>query len=109
VGTARLEAYESEDFVVTFPKAGDTAEGLATRFVGDASKAWMIEDYNGAATFEPGREVIIPKHSWNLSGVQPTGYQIVPILVYHNLGPQSKGRLTMAVATFEEEMRRCGI
>jgi peptidoglycan/xylan/chitin deacetylase (PgdA/CDA1 family) len=37
--------------------------------------------------------------------VGPTGYQIVPILVYHNLGPQSKGRLTMGVATFEEEMR----
>ena len=105
VEAARPETYESEDFVVTFAKVGDTATGLATRFLGDANKAWMIEDYNGTATFEPGREVIIPKHPWNPSGVDPTGYQIVPILVYHNLGPQSKGRLTMGVATFEEEMR----
>jgi peptidoglycan/xylan/chitin deacetylase (PgdA/CDA1 family) len=105
VETTKTETYQSEDFVVTFPKAGDTAAGLAARFLGDAAKAWMIEDYNDATTFEPGHEVIIPKRPWNLSGVEPTGYQIVPILVYHNLGPQAKGRLLMGVATFEAEMR----
>jgi Polysaccharide deacetylase len=99
------ETFESEDFVVTFAKAGDTAAGLAARFLGDTGKAWMVEDYNGAAALEPGHEVIIPKHAWNPSGVGPTGYQIVPILVYHNLGPQSKSRLTIGVAAFEEQMR----
>ncbi|MGH7357416.1 MAG: polysaccharide deacetylase family protein, partial [Candidatus Rokuibacteriota bacterium] len=104
-GAPLPETFESEDFVVTFAKAGDTAAGLAARFLGDVGKAWMVEDHNGAAAFEPGHEVVIPKHPWNLSGVGPTGYQIVPILVYHNLGPQSKGRLTIGVATFEEQMR----
>jgi peptidoglycan/xylan/chitin deacetylase (PgdA/CDA1 family) len=103
--TTKAETYESEDFVVTFAKPGDTTPGLAARFLGDAAKAWMIEDYNGTATLEPGQQVIVPKRPWNPSGVEPTGYQIVPILVYHNLGPQPKGRLTMGVATFEEEMR----
>jgi peptidoglycan/xylan/chitin deacetylase (PgdA/CDA1 family) len=105
VGAPLPETFESEDFVVTFAKAGDTAGGLAARFLGDAGKAWMVEDYNGAAAFEPGHQVVIPKRPWNLSGTEPTGYQIVPILVYHNLGPQSKGRLTIGVATFEEQMR----
>ena len=99
------EAFESASFIVTFARQGDTAADLAARYLGDIAKAWMVEDYNGGATFEPGHEVVIPKRPWNVSGVGPTGYQIVPILVYHNLGPQSKGRLTIGVATFEEQMR----
>ena len=99
------EAFESEDFIVTFAKPGDTAESLATRYLGDAGKGWMIEDYTGARTFEPGQEVVIPRRSWNPSGVEPGGYQIVPILCYHNLGPESKGRLLLAASKFEEQMR----
>jgi peptidoglycan/xylan/chitin deacetylase (PgdA/CDA1 family) len=99
------ETFESDDFVVIFAKEGDTAAGMAGRFLGDAGKAWMVEDYNGAATFEAGRQVVIPKRPWNPSGVEPRGYQIVPILVYHNLGAQARGRLTLGVAAFEEQMR----
>ena len=48
---------------------------------------------------------MIPRHPWNLSGVEISGYQIVPILCYHNLGEQSKGRLVLAAAKFQEQMR----
>ena len=99
------ESFASEDFIVAFAKAGDTPESLATRYLGDASKAWMIEDYAGARAFEPGQEVVIPRHPWNVSGVDANGYQIVPILCYHNLGPESKGRLLLAASKFEEQMR----
>ncbi len=99
------EVFESEDFVVTFAKAEDTAESLAARFLGDPAKAWMIEDYNEPAAFAAGQTVIIPKRPWNLSGVEPTGYQLVPVLCYHNIGPQARGRLLIAVKTFEEQMR----
>ncbi len=99
------EVFESEDFVVTFAKDGDTAESLAARFLGDPATAWMIEDYNGTGEFSAGRQVVIPKRPWNLSGVEPTGYQLVPILVYHNIGPQARGRLVIAAKTFEEQMR----
>lgn len=97
------EAFESEDFVVTFTKRGDTPERLAARFLGDPGKAWMIEDYNERVA--PGQEVVIPKRPWNLSGVDPSGYQLVPVLVYHNIAPQARGRLTIAANTFEEQMR----
>src|SRR5262245_11334967 len=50
------EFFESDDFVVVLAKAGDTPESLAQRHLGDAAKAWMIEDYNGAASFTAGRE-----------------------------------------------------
>ncbi len=99
------EAFESDDFVIVLAKTGDTAEGLARRYLGDPAKAWMVEDYNGTATFTPGREVVIPKRPWNPAGVEARGYQLVPILCYHNLGPQTRGRLLMSASAFEEQMR----
>lgn len=99
------ETFESQDYFVVIAKAGDTIESLAARFLGDKNMDWMIEDYNGAATVTPGQQVVIPKRPWNLSGVTSSGFQLVPILVYHNLAPQPKGRMIMGAKGFEEQMR----
>jgi peptidoglycan/xylan/chitin deacetylase (PgdA/CDA1 family) len=101
----RPAAYQSEDFIVTFAQPGDTPETLAERYLGGADKGWMIEDYTGLRAFSPGQEVVIPRRPWNPAGVTPGGYQIVPILTYHNLGEQAKGRLVLAAASFREQMR----
>jgi peptidoglycan/xylan/chitin deacetylase (PgdA/CDA1 family) len=101
----RPVAYESEDFVVTFAQPGDTPETLAARYLGGPDRAWMIEDYTGLQAFSPGQEVVIPRRPWNPAGVTPGGYQIVPILTYHNLGEQAKGRLVLAAASFREQMQ----
>jgi peptidoglycan/xylan/chitin deacetylase (PgdA/CDA1 family) len=101
----RPAAYESEDFVVTFAQPGDTPATLAARYLGSADRAWMIEDYTGQQAFSPGQEVVIPRRPWNPSGVTPGGYQIVPILTYHNLAEQAKGRLVLAAASFREQMQ----
>ena len=101
----RPAAYQSDDFVVTFAQAGDTPETLAARYLGGTDRAWMIEDYTGMRAFAPGQEVVIPRKPWNLSGVTPGGYQIVPILTYHNLAEQAKGRLVLAASSFREQMR----
>lgn len=102
---SRPAAYQSEDFIVTFAQTGDTPETLAERFLGGADKGWMIEDYTGLRAFAPGQEVVIPRRPWNPAGVTPGGYQIVPILTYHNLAEQAKGRLVLATASFREQMR----
>jgi len=99
------EVFESERLILAFARAGDTPATLAARYLGDAARAWMIEDYNGASSFTAGQEVIIPKRDWNLAGVEPAGYQLVPILVYHNLAPEAKGRMVLAARAFEEQMR----
>jgi peptidoglycan/xylan/chitin deacetylase (PgdA/CDA1 family) len=99
------EAFESKDFVVTLAKPGDTAETLAARYLGDPAKAWMVEDYGQVRTIVTGQEVVIPKQEWNPPGVYPDGYQLVPILVYHDIRAQSQGRLRIAASTFEEQMR----
>lgn len=101
----RPAAYQSEDFIVTFAQPGDTPETLAERYLGGADKGWMIEDYTGLRAFAPGQEIVIPRRPWNPAGVTPGGYQIVPILTYHNLGEQAKGRLVLATASFREQMR----
>jgi peptidoglycan/xylan/chitin deacetylase (PgdA/CDA1 family) len=97
--------FTSDDFIVVIAKAGDTAESLAAQHLGGRDKSWMIEDYMGARTFAAGQHVVIPARSWNLTGVEASGYQIVPILCYHNLAPQSKGRLTLAASQFDQQMR----
>jgi peptidoglycan/xylan/chitin deacetylase (PgdA/CDA1 family) len=97
--------FKSDDFVVVTAKAGDTAESLAAQHLGSAAKGWMIEDYTGARTFSAGQRVVIPARPWNLTGVEATGYQLVPILCYHNLGPQAKGRLLLGASQFEQQMR----
>ena len=99
------ESFESDDYFVVLAKSGDTASSLAARLLGDAAKAWMIEDFNGLSTISPGQQVVIPKRYWNLSGVNADGYQLVPVLCYHNLAPQSKGRMILAAKVFEEQMR----
>jgi peptidoglycan/xylan/chitin deacetylase (PgdA/CDA1 family) len=97
---------ESDDFIVVVPsRGGETAEALARTHLGDPAKAWMIEDFNGGArAFKAGERVVVPKRPWNVAGVEPTGYQLVPILVYHNLGALSKGRLVLGASAFAEQM-----
>jgi peptidoglycan/xylan/chitin deacetylase (PgdA/CDA1 family) len=96
---------ETEDFVVVVAGGGETAEGLARTHLGDAGKGWMIEDFMGARTFARGQQVVIPKKPWNVSGVDATGFQLVPILVYHNIGKDARGRLLLGVDAFSEQMR----
>lgn len=100
-----LEVFESKDFIVAPARAGDTPETLAARHLGDGRKGWMIEDYTGVRTFAEGQEVVIPKREWNPVGVFPWGYQLVPVLVYHNMGPEDRGRLLIGVKKFEAQMR----
>ena len=99
------EFFESEDYFVVVAKSSDTTQSLAAKYLGDANQDWVIEDYNGTATLTSGQTVVIPRRPWNLSGVTSTGYQLVPILTYHDLAPAAKGRMVMGVKGFEEQMR----
>ena len=100
------DAFESRDFIVAMARAGDTPETLAARHLGDPRKRWMIEDYTGTRTFAEGQEVVIPKADWNPVGVYPWGYQLVPILVYHNISAQERGKLSIAAKTFDTQIRQ---
>jgi len=104
-GTARRPVRESASFFITTARAGDTTAELARQFLGSAALAWMIEDYNDLTTLTPGQTVVIPRKSWNPAGVYADGYQLVPVLAYHDIGPQAKGRLVLPAKAFAEQMR----
>jgi peptidoglycan/xylan/chitin deacetylase (PgdA/CDA1 family) len=101
----RGDVFESESYIVTFARPGDNAERLAARFLGDAARAWLIEEHNGRRTFVWGQKVVIPRHPGNPAGVYATGYQLVPVLVYHHIGPRAQGRLGVAASAFAQQMR----
>lgn len=105
-GAKDADVFESRDFVVTMARPGDTPETLAARHLGDPKKKWMIEDYMGVRTFSDGQEIVIPKREWNPVGVYPWGYQLVPVLVYHNISAQEKGKLSIAAKTFDAQIRQ---
>jgi peptidoglycan/xylan/chitin deacetylase (PgdA/CDA1 family) len=96
---------ESDDFIVVVARGGETAESLARTHLGDAGKSWMIEEFMGARKFTAAQHVVIPKKPWNVSGVESTGYQLVPVLVYHNIGKEARGRLVLGVDAFTEQMK----
>jgi len=99
------EVFESPDFIVVIPKTPETSASLAAKYLGDAAKAWMIEEFTGAGTFAPGQQAVIPRKAWNPAGVTASGYRLVPILVYHNLDAQPKGKLVQSAASFDAQMR----
>jgi len=105
-GVKEREVFESREFIVARAKAGDTPETLAARHLGDPKKGWMIEDYMGVRALSEGQEVVIPKLEWNPVGVFPWGYQLVPILVYHNISAQDKGKLSIASKTFHAQIKQ---
>jgi peptidoglycan/xylan/chitin deacetylase (PgdA/CDA1 family) len=96
---------ESAEFLIVTAAAGDSFESLAERYLGASSKGWMIEEFNDARPLAAGQTIVIPKKFWNPAGVYPNGYQLVPILCYHDIGPNAKGRLLIGEKTFQEQMR----
>jgi peptidoglycan/xylan/chitin deacetylase (PgdA/CDA1 family) len=92
-----------DDFAVVIMQRGEDLTVLAERYLGDRSKAWWIAEFNGAATVRPGEVIVVPLRPRNVTGVQATGYQTVPILTYHRFGSRSS-KLTVTPAAFEAQM-----
>jgi len=103
---AETRIYRSREFVVYFPGGKeDTPARLAKRFLGDPSKAWVIEDANEGKSFPPGRPVIIPLQVRNRGGLERRGYQVVPVLCYHRFSGTCRTPLCMPAGVFEAQMR----
>ena len=82
----------------------DTPASIAERYLNDASKAWMISEYNGLVTFSDDQAVLVPTAPFRLGGLTPSGYQTVPVLAYTAIGEPSNHNTQVSSAAFDEQM-----
>ena len=93
----------NERFVLYAPAPEDTLESIAERLLGNAAQSWQIADFNGVSRAQPGMVLTVPLRPLNPHGVAANGYQTVPILTYHRVGPRM-GRMVMAPGTFAAQL-----
>lgn len=93
-----------ENFVVLITQEGDTLESLATKYLGDANKSWIIADFNDVDHIVAKREIVIPLKPHNPTGIYPNGYQTIPILCYHRFGPGHE-KMSVSEENFRAQMQ----
>lgn len=93
----------NERFAVVAPRAQDTLETLAREHLGSEARAWEIAAFNQITRTTPGETVAIPLHPVNPLGISAKGYQTIPILCYHRVGPQTN-LMIMPRETFAAQM-----
>ena len=100
---APSEIARDNDFLVVRLAAGESAATLAQRHLGDAARAFWIVEANGGVPPAAGDVVVVPLRPPNPLGVEPGGYQAIPILCYHRFGSRA-APLTVTPAAFEAQM-----
>lgn len=94
------------DFVFVTPEKKDTFSSLAKEHLGDPSLAWKIQESNDISTIKPGEEIIIPVKPIQPGGIKSDGYQLIPVLSYHNFSSgQNKDMLTVSQKNFENQLK----
>ncbi len=93
------------DFVAVIPGDRETLSTLATKYLKDPSKGWVIGDFNGITEVKPGQQLIIPLTPPPPGGITPRGYQTVPVLCYHNFSVNESNKMTVTRDNFEAQMR----
>lgn len=93
----------NDHFAVVVPRAEDTLAMLAHEHLGSETRAWEIADFNQIASATPGEALVIPLRPVSPMGITAKGYQTVPVLCYHRVGPQTN-LMIMPRETFAAQM-----
>ncbi|HSO17885.1 MAG TPA: hypothetical protein VLT88_00410, partial [Desulfosarcina sp.] len=97
--------------LIVRPLPGDTPATLARRYLNDASKAWMIEEFNGKVAASPDNALLIPVAPFRRGGLRPDGFQSVPVLVYKDADhrpPDADAAVTEAIRRQLQWLKRNG-
>ncbi len=86
-------------------RPGDTPATLARRYLADASRGWMIAEYNDKHRFAPGEAVLIPQRPFRRGGLYPQAIQAVPVLAYGDIGGISTEDKRLTRAAFRDQMQ----
>jgi len=94
---------QNQQFVIYAPGPEDTLAAISRRFLGNEQRDWEIADFNNISGVEPGKAIAIPLQPVNPYGIAPNGYQTIPILCYHRVGPRANS-MVMPAETFAAQM-----
>ncbi len=95
---------QNDKFVIVVAGPGVDFGSLAERFLGARARGFEIADFNRVVAVRAGSTVAIPLAPLNPGGVEPTAFQTVPILTYHQFGTRSSSMM-VTPANFEAQMR----
>lgn len=91
--------------VLAETKKGDSFSSLALTHLNDASKEWMLREYNPIDRLLPGSIVLIPKTDYNRAGLYADGFQTIPVISYHRLTKGNAEKLVVSEPVFEAQIR----
>jgi peptidoglycan/xylan/chitin deacetylase (PgdA/CDA1 family) len=97
--------YRSKNYVVYSSPNHRSTEQLASKFLGDPRKSWMIEEANAPAALNSGKAIVIPLVIKNKGGLARKGFQTIPVLTYHRFGENCDSPLCMPARVFEQQMQ----
>lgn len=96
---------EPADFIFTKVTSQDSLTSLASKYLQDYRKAWLIAEFNGISHVKPGQELIIPLKPFRINGLTARGYQTIPVLSYHHFSKTKREKLYVRADEFEQQMQ----
>ena len=93
------------NFILVKATEKDTLSSLAAEYLNDSTKDWLIAEFNDNKTITSGQKSIIPLKHFYKGGIKSTGYQTVPVLLYQGFSKNKAGRMIVAEADFEAQMK----
>jgi len=98
------EKVVKKDFVV-IAGAKDTLASLAKRYLNNASMGNIIGEYNHINSVSAGQKITIPLQSFNPGGVGKSGFQTVPVLLYHRIENSKASSMVVTTKNFKQQMQ----
>ncbi len=95
------------DFIIVKTDRNDSLISLATKYLNDPKKDWLIAEFNNVEILNPGQELIIPLSPFAWGGLRADGFRTVPVLVYHGFS-QDKNKISKSIVAeqaFKEQMK----
>jgi peptidoglycan/xylan/chitin deacetylase (PgdA/CDA1 family) len=99
------EIFINDDFVIVKATTKDTLSSLASVYLNDPSKGWVIAEFNHIKTLTSGQELSIPLFPFNKGGLEPGGFQTVPILAYYSFSKKKPSKISITQDDFEAQMK----
>jgi peptidoglycan/xylan/chitin deacetylase (PgdA/CDA1 family) len=101
----RETVYRSKNYIVYSSATPRSKEDLASEFLGDPAKSWVIDEANEPGDLQSGRAIVIPLVIKNKGGLRRDGFQTIPVLTYHRFGDNCDSPLCMPASVFDKQMR----